>query len=39
MNFSRALLAGVLALTAATGAMAQAGDFPNKPVTLSLIHI
>jgi len=34
MNFSRALLAGVLALTAATGAMAQAGDFPNKPVTL-----
>ena len=34
MNFSRALLAGVLALTAATGALAQAGDYPNKPVTL-----
>ena len=34
MNFSRALLTGILALTATTGALAQAGDFPNKPVTL-----
>ena len=35
MNFPlRALLTGILALTAATGALAQAGDFPSKPVTL-----
>ena len=39
MNFSRALLTGFLALTTATAALAQAGDFPSKPVTLSLIHI
>eukprot|EP01036_Dinobryon_divergens_P054318 gene54318-72584_t len=35
MNFSRALLTGALAVTvatAATGALAQAGDFPNKPL-------
>ena len=34
MNFSRTLLTGTLALAAVTGAWAQAGDFPNKPVTL-----
>jgi tripartite-type tricarboxylate transporter receptor subunit TctC len=38
MNFSRALLTGLLGLSAATGALAQvpaqAGDYPNKPVTL-----
>jgi tripartite-type tricarboxylate transporter receptor subunit TctC len=34
MNFPRALLTGLLALTATTGALAQASDFPTKPVTL-----
>lgn len=34
MNFSRALLTGLLALTATTGALAQAADYPSKPVTL-----
>ena len=37
MNFSRALLTGALAFTvtvATTGALAQASDFPNRPVTL-----
>ena len=37
MNFPRALLTGLLALTSlamAGGAAAQAGDYPNKPVTL-----
>ncbi len=31
MNFSRALLTGVLALTATTGALAQAATTPTSP--------
>lgn len=34
MNFPRALLTGMLALTTATAALAQSGDYPSKPVTL-----